>query len=593
MEDKTVSLRFDRLRQKLDHFQENLGGTDAERTDRHLQMKTLLFELDTYRTELEMQNEQLRESQLQLEKQHEKIFDLYNFAPVGYLTLDAQGHIYELNLTFAEMVGVPKSQLLRRPFALLVHAQSQEDFYRFKQTLCCGGTPQRTELRLHLGLSPENQEHPAEERSFAERWVVVEGVASIARQEANVPLLNISISDISQLKRLEVEKQALALQLEQGRKLEAIGRLAGGIAHDFNNILQSIMGLASLLELDCPEGSPMIQDIRTILAVGDHGQALCRNLLGFARKGNYVKEQISLNLLVANHCLLLERTLPKGITLHQDFDRELDLLEGDSSQINQILSNLAINAVDALAQKGKITFRTNNLFIAKDDAAHPLGLVPGHYVRLQIIDTGKGMDTATISHLFEPFFTTKPKNRGTGFGLAMVYGAVKAHRGGIDISSTPGSGTKVSIYLPSLGSPPPLPLAAVSQQERALYHHSGGTVLLVDDEVNIRLSGKRLLEKLGFAVFLAENGHEALEVYRKEKAQICLVILDLEMPVMNGQEAFEALLKITPAVKVVVSSGYFEEQRITEMLAHGAVGFLPKPYKLNLLSQLCAQALPT
>lgn len=397
------------------------------------------------------------------------------------------------------------------------------------------------------------------------------------------------IKDITERRRAEEEKAFLEDQLQQSQKMEAIGRLAGGVAHDMNNVLGAILGSASVLDVELPPDDDKREDLENILVACRKGRDLTRDLLGFARKGKYVKESISLNEVAAEAKALLTRTIPKTITVETVLEDELSLIEGDRSQIHHALMNVCINAADAIDGVGTLTIKTANVHISETDA-HALGVAdPGEYVELQVIDTGVGMDAETMQKAFEPFFTTKPKGEGTGLGLSMVYGVVNNHGGTVAINSTVGKGTTITFHLPVLArrSKPRFE----TRKEKVSIGPDRGGILLVDDEQIIRSSSRRLLEKLGYMVVLAENGRAALEIYRKKRDYISLVLLDLIMPEMDGATTFRELQKIDPNVKVLLLSGYSKDDKIEVLLQEGALGFVQKPFDLRTLSETLSKTL--
>ena len=377
--------------------------------------------------------------------------------------------------------------------------------------------------------------------------------------------------DISERKRLEQERSAIIEQLHQSQKMEALGNLAGGVAHDVNNVLTSITGLASLLLENTAAGDPVRPDLVSILAACDRGHALTRNLLGFARKGKVQTGRISVNRAVREVVELLGRTLSKGVVLRTDLRADPDEVDGDAAQLNQVILNLALNASDGMQGRGTLTFTTT---CAERDGRPML--------RLAVTDTGAGMDAETRARAFEPFFTTKAPGEGSGLGLFMVYGTVTNHGGQVELHSEPGRGTTVEVLLPAL---PRSSTRAAAPTAAWAPRHGRGNLLVVDDEPTVRLTSQRMLEKLGYTVLLADSGARALEQLRAHPGKIAGVILDVMMPGMNGQETLEAMRAIEPAIKVLVSSGYFREELADGLVARGAVGFLQKPYRLTTLAE--------
>ncbi len=370
----------------------------------------------------------------------------------------------------------------------------------------------------------------------------------------------------------------------QTQKLETIGSLAGGIAHDMNNILSTIMSITSVLRQEAERGTSIVEDFDDILAATRRGADLTRNLLGFAKEGKQRKENISLNYVSQKVKDLLTRTIAKNIKWELQLDPNLPPTSGDFGQLSHALMNICINAADAMGGGGKLTISTRSIALRAQDHHSLPELGEGKYVLLQVNDTGKGMDSTTLHRAFEPFFTTKGRDTGTGLGLSMVYSTVSNHDGVITIDSQIGRGTTVSIYLPqaeshgfdrrTLTNIPPL-----------LQQPTSGKVLVVDDEALILRSAKRVLESLGYEVLLAESGREALRLFEAHRNEIMLVILDLIMPEMDGEETFHALQAEDPSVPVLLATGFARDEKADALLRTGAAGFVQKPFDVQRLSR--------
>ncbi|MCP4605199.1 MAG: response regulator [Proteobacteria bacterium] len=390
-------------------------------------------------------------------------------------------------------------------------------------------------------------------------------------------------------RRTQQEKEQLEGRLHHTKKMEAVGRLAGGVAHDMNNILSAIMGSASVLDDEIKGDSSVREDVDNILSACGKGRDLTRDLLGFARKGKYKKERISLNTVVDKVRALLNRTLPKKIVIEYFLENGLRNIEGDPSQIEYVLMNICLNSADAMEDQGRLVISTRN--VEFDSLTDPRwsGLEPGRYVELKVSDTGKGIDSEVLTQVFEPFFTTKPKGKGTGLGLSMVYGTIHNHKGHVIIDSKPNKGCAVTFMLPSIDGHP---LGVVSEQEeRTATQQGSGGILLVDDEQLVRTSSERLLARLGYTIFVAENGRAAVEMFERHKVEISLVLMDLVMPEMDGYEAYYKLKKMDPEIKILLCSGFSKDEKVNTLLADGAVGFLPKPFNLHVLSEHVAKAI--
>jgi two-component system cell cycle sensor histidine kinase/response regulator CckA len=373
------------------------------------------------------------------------------------------------------------------------------------------------------------------------------------------------------------EKRYLEEQLQLAQKMEALGTLAGGIAHNFNNMLMGIMGNVSLALLDTDSTKPQYEKLKNIEKLVESGSKLTSQLLGYAREGRYEIKPLNLNRLVEETSETFG-TAKKEIRIIRDLAQDLFTIEADQGQIEQALWNLYVNAADAITGSGDLILKTSNV-TNLNLAGKQSNPRPGNYVLLTVTDSGIGMDKKTMNHIFEPFFTTKGVGKGTGLGLASVYGIIKAHDGYIDVESQKGHGTTFKIYLPVSNR------KVIGKHELAQEPVKGSeTVLLVDDEETVIDVGRQMLERMGYTVLAAGSGKDAIELYRGHKDAIHIVILDLIMPEMSGGETYDEIKKINPHVKVLLSSGYSKDSRATEILARGCNGFIQKPYTMKGLS---------
>jgi CheY-like chemotaxis protein len=372
-------------------------------------------------------------------------------------------------------------------------------------------------------------------------------------------------------------QKKLEAQLQYSRKIEAVGTLAGGVAHDFNNLLMGIQGNVSLMQMGTDQAHPDYERLKNIEKQIQSGARLTSHLLGYARKGKYEVIPLDLNRLVEDTSDTFGRT-KKQITIHRELAKDLFAVEADSTQIEQVLLNLCVNAADAMPGGGDMTLKTTNV-THKDMKGKLYEPKPGSYVLLAVTDTGTGMYKKTMERIFDPFFTTKEMGRGTGLGLASAYGIIKGHGGYIDVDSIRGRGTAFSIYLPASKKKV---RKVVKTAERLVK--GTGTVLLVDDEEVILEVGRELLEALGYRVLLAQDGKEAVKVYGKNQDQIDIVVLDVVMPGMGGGEAYDRMKDINPDIKVLLSSGFSIDGEASKILERGCNGFIQKPFTMKELS---------
>ncbi|MGD8471973.1 MAG: PAS domain S-box protein, partial [Desulfobacteraceae bacterium] len=394
------------------------------------------------------------------------------------------------------------------------------------------------------------------------------------------------VIDITDRKTAEEERRKLEVQFHQAQRFEALGTLAGGIAHDFNNLLMNIQGNTSLMLFEIDSTHPHFDLLKNIEKQVKSGSQLTRQMLGYARKGKFNVKPIDLNRIVAESAETFGRTR-KEITIEQNFEDDLFSIGADKGQIDQVLLNLYVNAADAMPGGGKLFLKTQNVthLNIKGDQYNP---EPGNYVQLKISDTGCGMDKATLERIFDPFFTTKEMGRGTGLGLASVYGIIKSHDGYIDVGSEKGQGTTFTIFLPASENG----VEGETEAEARLIRGSG-TLLIVDDEELVLEVGASMLEKLGYTVLKAHSGTEAVDIFKAHQDKIKMVILDIIMPDMGGGAVFEKIKPINPGVKVLLSSGYSVDGQAIELLEAGCDGFMQKPFTMEELSKKIGQILDT
>ncbi|MDY6837528.1 MAG: response regulator [Thermodesulfobacteriota bacterium] len=383
--------------------------------------------------------------------------------------------------------------------------------------------------------------------------------------------------DITAQKRIEA-------QFQQAQKIEAIGTLAGGIAHDFNNLLMAVLGNTSLILHDVGPDHPHYERLKNIEEHVRSGAALTRQLLGYARQRQYELQRIDLNALVKETAYAFGRTR-KDTVLYQELAEGLYEIDGDKGQMEQVLLNLYVNAAEAMPGGGSLFLKTVNR--SREEVRGKLhDPQPGNYVLLTVTDTGIGMDRETRERVFDPFFTTKELGRGTGLGLASAYSVVKSHGGHIEVASKKGKGTTFSIYLPATKKREETAIAASEQSAI-----KGRTILLVDDEKMILDIGGKVLNRSGYHVLKAAGGKEALQVYKRHKDKIDLVILDMRMPDMGGSEVYNQIKEIDPGVKVLLASGYSIDSQVRGLLDRGCNGFIEKPYRREELTETITEIL--
>lgn len=413
----------------------------------------------------------------------------------------------------------------------------------------------------------------------------INGIYQVQVYRTGAETIAVEFLDITDRKRAEEEQLNLEKQLLHAQKLESLGVLAGGIAHDFNNLLTSIVGNTDLALLRLNPESPVRDNLHRVEQAATRAADLARQMLAYSGKGKFVIEAIDLNRLVEEMGHMLEVSISKKAVLRFNFASPLPSVEGDATQLRQVIMNLVINASEAIGDKsGVIAVSTGCMQCDRkylSSAWLNENISEGLYVWVEIADTGCGMDKETIAKIFDPFFTTK--FTGRGLGMAAVLGIVRGHKGAIKVYSELGRGTTFKFLLPAGDKPKEL---FNGDADPTAIWTGGGTVLLVDDEETVIGIGSEMLKELGFDVLTAMDGREALDVYRQHEDRITLVIIDFTMPHMDGEQCFRELRGITPDIKVVMSSGYNEQEVTQKFLGKGLAGFIQKPYKLSMLKNV-------
>ncbi len=375
------------------------------------------------------------------------------------------------------------------------------------------------------------------------------------------------------------ERRQLEERLRHSEKMDAVGQLAGGIAHDFNNQLTGILAYADLLcRRLCDE--PLAHYANQIVRSAMRSADLVRKLLEFAHRGPIHRKPTDVNEVVADLAELLERSLDERIALEVELSESACVTFGDPTQIHNAILNLALNARDAMPDGGTIAIRTSTVALDREESRCAFHVEPGRYVRVVVSDDGIGMDEETRQRAFEPFFTTKPMGKGTGMGLAMLYGTAHSHAGSVSLTSKPGAGTTVELYLPvcreEIVAPSPRPPTPAGPE--------GRTIVVVDDDDQVRRAVTDLLQELGHTVWACADGDEAVELHRKSWREVDLVILDMVMPRMSGDVTFRALREIDPDVRVLLTSGHTTDAKVKRLLEDGAQGFVRKPFDIDEIS---------
>jgi hypothetical protein len=384
------------------------------------------------------------------------------------------------------------------------------------------------------------------------------------------------------------ERRRLEERVQQSQKLEAVGRLAGGVAHDFNNMLTAIIGYSDLMAATLPAADPIREGLQEIRKAGDRAASLTQQLLAFSRKQILQPTTLDLNSLIADTHKMLRRLIPEDIELTTHLDPAVYPVLADAAQTQQVLINLVLNSRDAMPQGGQLRIETANAELTKSYARKHSEVKPGAYVLLTVSDTGCGMDKETLARLFEPFFTTKVQGKGTGLGLATVYGIVKQSGGHIEVTSQPGQGTTFRVFLPMAEEA--VPTVAIAQ---ALTKTPTGseTVLLAEDEESLRSLARRVLEENGYQVLEARDGMEALQLCRKHQGPVHLLLSDVVMPNLNGPLLAHQVKAIHPDIRVLYMSGYTDSTVVARGVTDGQAVYLAKPFTADTLARVVRDVL--
>jgi nitrogen-specific signal transduction histidine kinase/CheY-like chemotaxis protein len=389
--------------------------------------------------------------------------------------------------------------------------------------------------------------------------------------------------DVTARKEAEAALRASEAQLRQSQKMDAIGRLAGGVAHDFNNLLTVILGYGERLQGQLEDGDPGRDAVREIQGAATRAAALTRQLLAFSRKQMLEPRVLDLNQIMTATGGLLRRLIGDEVQLELRLDPGLGAVLADEHQLQQVIMNLSINARDAMPRGGRLTLATANADLDESATARHLHLPPGRYVELTVTDTGIGMDSETAARVFEPFFTTKELGKGTGLGLATVYGIVRQTGGDIWVYSEPGEGTVFRVYLPRHGSTVPAPGREGSGAVSARLPGGSETVLLVEDEATVRELMRVTLERQGYHVLIADSGEQAIAVAVAHRGPLHLLVTDVVMPGMRGPDLAARMGASHPGLRILFMSGYADDAVLRDAVGQGHHAYLQKPFTREAL----------
>lgn len=492
-----------------------------------------------------------------LKRSEQQYRDLVDNADSIILRWDSSGNIIFMNPFGLELFGYTEDEVIGRNVLGTIVPETES-----------GSSRDLTSLIREIEADPDrfkNNENENMKKNGDRLWVSWTNTA-ILNEAGQLEILSIG-NDLT-------ERKILERRLFQAQKMEAVGTLAGGIAHDFNNLLMGIMGYASVILFSTDPSDPNYEKLKSIEEQIKNGAGLTRQLLGFARGGKYEVKPTNINELVDTSVDMFGHT-KKEIIIHKKLGEDICMVDVDRSQIEQVFLNLFVNAWQAMPSGGNLFIETS---VKRFDDA---GIVPreGIYASISVTDTGIGMDEKTQGRIFDPFFTTKEPGMGSGLGLASAYGIIKNHQGAITVESKPGKGSRFDIYLPASPKMPVVDEAPLPPAEQGT-----GTILLVEDQPVVAETAEQMLKALGYAVHTAASGREAIEIFDEHNTAIDLVILDMIMPGLSGSETYDALKKVRPDVKVILSSGYSIDGQAAQIMEKGCNAFIQKPFTMDELS---------
>ncbi|NUN68700.1 MAG: PAS domain S-box protein [Bacteroidetes bacterium] len=514
-------------------------------------------------------------SAIRQKSEEERFRAVWEHSADGMRVTDKEGNIVMVNDAYCTLVAKPKEELIGRPFTSVydersASGQSIEEYHRQFRS---GAVQPRSESQIHL---------------WDGRLLTVEITSSFITVGVNETMQLNTFRDITDRKQLET-------QLLHAQKMDSIGVLAGGIAHDFNNVLAMILGSAELVKQKAKNHPDILKFAQMIAGAAERGGGIAKQLLMFARTERGVMKPLSLSAVTTDVCKLLEHSIPKTVAITTDFLTANDVIMGDEDQLHQVLINLAVNARDAVQQTGRpgaVSFTVGNAHGADLQRTFP-GAEDRLYVSLSVADTGCGMDEATVKRMYEPFFTTKERGKGTGLGLAIVHGIVRSHGGFIGVTSIVGQGTVFTIYIPATHVIEELtaPAGPAAGKEHPAVEHTERTILIVDDEKDLAAMLKEILELEGYRVLTAYDGHQAIALFEEHSGSIGLIISDLGMPKMDGQELMTEILKRSNDIRFIVMTGYIDPVAKEQLFGAGAWDVMLKPFNTDNALEMIARAM--
>ncbi len=561
--------RFAELRKKA----EKIAQQQLVTTDKRIfkETKEILHDLQVHQIELEMQNEELREVQEELEASRDRFSLLYHKSPTGYVTIDSHGIILEANQTMEDMLNVEMKKMIGRPLIDFIAKDDQEIFFaRFNAFF---KVPEKKHLEVRL--NPQNK--PLFHTSLMGRiipWKKLQKSGESSQQ------LLVSVSDITPQKEAEAARLKLEGQLHQAQKMEAVGVLSGGIAHEFNNILYAILGYTEMLLEDMPDLSPDEQKeyLNNVYTAGTRAKKLVKQILTYSRPQLHQLEPIYVAPLIGEVLQLIRATLPTTIDIRQNLDPNCRPILADPTQIHQVIMNLCTNAQQAMINdQGTLEVSLQERLFERTPLPLPnMKKVP--YAQLTIRDTGCGIPPETRERIFDPFFTTKDTGKGTGLGLSVVHGIVKNHQGAIGVESAIGKGTTFTVYFPLIEE-------SVTEKSVAsdVDYRGKERILMVDDEIILCQFYKSAFKKYGYQITVTHNSLEAAEIFCNNPDQFDMLITDQTMPNLTGEQLSKKCLSYKPQLPIILITGHsdiFPKEKAKQL---GILKYMMKPVAIHKL----------
>ncbi|XOF32859.1 MAG: response regulator [Candidatus Electrothrix sp. YB6] len=540
------------------------------RVKTHLQLRHMQQSLEELVAE---RTAALQRSCEALRRSEQKYKSLFNDALDMIHLVGLDGNIADANLTELQTIGYTREEFIGKPLLDIIHPDKRTETASVLKRVFAGKTVRsyQTVLTAKSG-----------------RLIDVEVSAFPQFEDKKVIFARAIVRDITERKKEEEEKKKLEYQLRQTQRLEAVGTLAGGIAHDFNNILTPILGYAELVQQELPRGSVPRQDMQAIIDAGNRAKELVQQILSISRQGEHECQPLKIHLIVREALKLLRASLPTTIEIRQNIRATSGVVHADPTKVHQIIMNLCTNAYHAMQEKGGILGLSLTLVEVEESETDFLAMIlpAGQYLRLEVSDTGHGMDKETLDRIFDPYFTTKGKGKGTGLGLAIVHGIVHSYGGHISVYSSPGEGSVFQVYLPHIQSP-----SAVSAPEQESLPKGNESILLLDDEEVIVAMERKILEGLGYRVTALTSSSEAWELLCDQPDSFDLVITDMTMPGMTGIDLAERYLTLRPDACIILCTGFSRLVNGDKAKASGIRAFLMKPVSRKELAKTVRKVL--